>query len=110
MKIWRKCTLLCLLALLCLTVGAAACEGGACLQQMELICMNEAPEEPEGEVRLMGGDIEGAEAALVAGMRELQESISIREYQITAAEFREIWDRLNLYYPELFMLDGTCRY
>lgn len=110
MKKLKRCALLFLLSLLVLTVGAAACEGGACLQKMELICIGEEPVEWDEEVSLLAGDVEGAEAALVAGMRERQDSINIRDYQITVQEFDAIWQRVLLSNPELFMLNGYCRY
>ena len=110
MKKLEKYVVLFLLSLLVLTVGVAACEGGDCLMETELICIGEEPTEWDEEVSLLAGDVAGAEAALVAGMRERQDAISIKDYQITVQEFTAIWQRVILTYPELFMLNGGCGY
>ena len=107
MKRGRRWVLFCLLALLVLTVGAAAHGDEACRQQWEVTCVGEEP--AEEQVSLLAADPEGAEEALVAGMLEMRSEISIRQYRIPAEEFPAFTEHVSSNRPELFMARG-CSY
>jgi len=104
MKYLKKYAGFFLTALLILTVSAAACEGGDCLYHWEVDCIGE--ESAEAEVVLMETDLYGAEDVLIKGMREMQESISIWEYQIALDDFLPLVEHINSTNPDLFMMLG----
>lgn len=109
MNLLKKCSLLMVLMAAVMTVSAAACGNGPCLQHMvgEAIYLEEAPETDGIELL---GNIGGAEEALAEGMRKMQESIDIAKYAITIEELDILMNRMDAIYPELFHLYGRYGY
>lgn len=113
MKIWKKCAILCLLALLCLTVGAAAYEDGEHPLSVFELPEIEVCEEAcvEGEAALLAEpDYEGAVEALLAGIWRGDESIDISAYQIplTYEDLVRLGNGIK-YSPEAFGVQGIGR-
>jgi len=87
MKLWRKCALLCLLALLAMTAGAAAFEDGEHRMELsvfelpELECLEDTA--PDADAALLAApDYEGAFEALQKGIWNGDTSIDIYAYNI----------------------------
>lgn len=108
MKNWRKWILFSLLAMMFLTAGAAACEGEHPIG-MEGVCVAVEPETSE-QVRLMGADLEAAEAALIEGMLQMKARISVRNFGLSTDDLVSLMNRIVYEDPELFMLDRGYGY
>jgi len=108
MKNWRRWILFALLSVVLLTAGAAACERSDRLG-MDGDCAGVETEVP-GEVRLLSVDLEGAEAVLIEGILQMQESISVKEFGLTREDLSVLMNRIMYDDPELFVLGREYTY
>jgi len=114
MKNWRKCALLCLLAVLILTVGAAACEGGERRIGLSVFEVPEIEISDEGvdagAALLEVPDYEGAMEALLKGIWNGDASIDISAYGIpfSQGELVKIGNGIK-YSPEAFSVMSIKR-